>query len=32
MSKIKEIPLLQLEDGQAIIVKVLGHGTFRKQL
>jgi ferrous iron transport protein B len=33
MSKIKEIPLLQLEDGQeAIIVKVLGHGTFRKRI
>ncbi|HON20507.1 MAG TPA: FeoB small GTPase domain-containing protein, partial [Bacteroidales bacterium] len=33
MSKIKEIPLSQLEDGQeAIIVKVLGHGTFRKRI
>ena len=33
MSNIKEIQLSQLEDGQeAIIVKVLGHGTFRKRI
>ena len=33
MSNIKEIQLSQLEDGQeAIIVKVLGHGAFRKRI
>ncbi len=33
MSNIKEIQLSQLEDGQeAIIVKILGHGAFRKRI